>query len=149
MATIEYELSIDASPSEVYEASQDYSVRYLWDTFPEKIEILGGANQIEKGTRVLVLAKNGLKMEVEFVQVSPPATTAIKMIKGPFFLKSFAGSWAFKSSGNGATRVKFVYSIKAKRWAIPFVTDAIASWYFNHVIRARLAGLKAYCESHT
>ncbi len=83
MAIIEYELTINASPQFVYDVSQNYSVRYLWDPFPEKIELLNGATVIEKGTKVSVIAKNGLKMLVEFVQVSPPTTAAIKMLSGP------------------------------------------------------------------
>jgi Polyketide cyclase / dehydrase and lipid transport len=148
MATIEYEVTIHASPEFVYEVSQDYSVRYLWDPFPEKIELLHGATSITKGTKVFVLAKSGLKMEVEFVQHDPPTTAAIKMIRGPFFLQSFAGSWVFKPTDSGSTRARFVYSIKAKKWALPFITDRLASWYFSSAIRRRLNGLKAYCEAH-
>lgn len=53
MARIEYEVSIDARPEVVYIASQDYSIRYLWDPFPEKIELLDGATKIEKGVNHL------------------------------------------------------------------------------------------------
>ena len=146
MATIEFELAINASPEFVYSVSQDYSVRYKWDPFPEKIELLNGATSIEKGTKAFVVAKSGLKMEVEFVQVAPPTTAAIKMTKGPFFIKTFAGSWIFKAASNGSTDAKFIYSIKTKNWALPFVSDVIANWYFSSVIKRRLNGLKSYCE---
>ncbi|OZG72190.1 hypothetical protein BTA51_17745 [Hahella sp. CCB-MM4] len=149
MATIEYELTINAKPDLIYQVSQDYSVRYQWDPFPEKIELLDGATLIEKGTKAFVQAKNGLKMEVVFVQVDPPTTAAIKMTKGPFFLQSFAGSWIFKPVGADSTEARFIYSIKAKKWALPFVVDKLAGWYFWRVIKSRLSGLKSYCERCT
>ena len=146
MATIECETTINASPDLVYRVSQDYSVRYQWDPFPERIELLNGAESIEKGTKAFVVAKTGLKMEVVFVQVAPPTTATIKMTKGPFFISSFAGSWIFKAGNNGSTDARFVYSVKIKKWAFPFVSNAIASWYFSGVVKRRLSGLKAYCE---
>ena len=88
MALVEYELIINAPQTAVYAASQDYSVRYQWDPFPEKIELLGGATEVGIGVKTLVVAKSGLKMEVEFVQVAPPTTAAIVMTKGPAFIKS-------------------------------------------------------------
>jgi hypothetical protein len=148
MAAIECEVTIDASPESVYAASQDYSVRYLWDPFPEKIELLGGAESIAKGVKVFVLGKFGLNMVVEFVQVDRPATAAIKMVEGPFFLQSFAGSWVFKPAGSRSTKARFIYSIKAKKWALPFLADAIATWYFSGIMKRRLEGLKSYCERH-
>ena len=146
MATIEYELNINASPEFVYSVSQDYSIRYQWDPFPEMIELLNGAVSIEKGTKAFVLAKSGLKMEVEFVQVAPPTTATIKMTKGPFFLKTFAGSWIFKAASNGSTNARFVYTVKTKEWALPFISDVIANWYFSGAVKRRLNGLKFYCE---
>ena len=146
MAIVAYEVVIHAPAELVYEVSQDYAVRYEWDPFPERIELLDGAKCIGKGTKVLVLAKNGLKMEVIFVQVKPPATAAIKMTKGPFFLESFSGSWVFKAMGDGSTRARFVYSVKSKAWAFPLFLDGIIAWYFKGVVIRRLDSLKAYCE---
>ena len=146
MALVEYELIINASQAAVYAASQDYSVRYQWDPFPEKIELLDGATEVGIGVKTLVVAKSGLTMEVEFVQVAPPTTAAIVMTKGPAFIKSFGGSWVFKSITANSTKAKFRYSIKTKKWAIPIISEYVASLYFKRAVRARLAGLKKYCE---
>ena len=148
MAIIECELTIKSPPTEVYKASQDYSVRYQWDPFPEKIELLGGATEAGIGVKTLVIAKSGLRMEVQFVQVDPPTTAAIIMIKGPAFIKSFGGSWVFKPLSQNSTKAKFRYSIKTKAWAIPPISEYIASLYFKKVVMARLIGLKTYCERH-
>jgi hypothetical protein len=99
MAIIEYELTINAPPSDVYKSSQDYSVRYQWDPFPERIEFLDGATEVGIGVRTLVLAKSGLTMEVEFVQVAPPTTAAIIMIKGPADSSSKCNTVGFNERG--------------------------------------------------
>ena len=146
MALVEYELIINAPQAAVYAASQDYSVRYQWDPFPEKIELLGGATEVGIGVKTLVVAKSGLTMEVEFVQVAPPTTAAIVMTKGPALIKSFGGSWVFKPITANSTKAKFRYSIKTKKWAIPIISEYVASLYFKRAVKARLAGLKKYCE---
>lgn len=146
MAIIEYELTINAPPAAVYQASQDYSVRYQWDPFPEKIELLEGATEVGIGVRTRVIAKSGLSMVVEFVQVAPPTTAAIVMTQGPSFIRSFAGSWVFKAADNNATRAKFRYSVKTRLWAIPPLSEFIATRYFKKAIVARLNGLKQFCE---
>jgi hypothetical protein len=149
MARIEIQTLIKAPAEKVYQASQDYSVRYEWDPFPESISILYGASTIEKGVYVSVTAKNVLKMEVKFIQVAPPTTATIQMIDGPVFLKAFSGSWVFKPVAELETSAKFIYSIKTKWWTLPLLSETIASWYFSRVIKARLLGLKAYCEKNS
>lgn len=149
MARIEIQTLIKAPAEKIYQASQDYSVRYEWDPFPESISFLYGASKIEKGVFVSVTAKNGLKMEVEFIQVAPPTTVTIQMVKGPVFLKAFSGSWVFKSVSELEASAKFIYSIKTKWWSFPILSELVASWYFSKVIKSRLYGLKAYCEKNT
>ena len=150
MALVEYHLQINATPEQVYEVSQDYAVRKLWDPFPERIDFLHGATEIQKGTQVLVIAKSGLRMEVEFVQVAPPEAAAIVMKKGPMILKHFAGSWVFKTSQDIAhmTDAKFKYSIKTQWWSLPIISEPIACLYFKYIVKARLQGLKNYIEQN-
>jgi hypothetical protein len=68
------------------------------------------------------------------------------MTKGPTFIKSFGGSWVFKPITANSTKAKFRYSIKTKKWAIPIISEYLASLYFKRAVKARLAGLKKYCE---
>lgn len=147
MARVEYQIQIHAPIDLVYRVSQDYAVRYEWDPFPENISFLNGATRIDKGVAVAVRAKNGLSMDVEFVQVMPPTTAAISMIRGPAILKAFSGSWVFRSVSASETHAKFIYSIKTSWWSLPLVSEFIACRYFRRVIKARLDGLKLYCEA--
>lgn len=146
MAIVELERIVYAPVARVYEASQDYAIRYQWDPFPEKIELLGGAVDVAIGVRTLVVARSGLRMEVEFVQVSPPHRAAIVMVRGPLLLKTFAGSWVFKQVDPTTTQVTFRYSIQMKPWTLPKLSERLACGYFRRVVKARVEGLKAYCE---
>ncbi|WP_298612805.1 SRPBCC family protein [uncultured Thiothrix sp.] len=146
MANLEIHTEIHAPLQQVYAISQDYSQRYEWDPFPESIQFLQGATEVAVGSQVYVLAKSGLKMVVEFIQVKPPEVTAIKMIQGPLILKAFAGSWIFKALPNGNTKAVFKYTIQAKSWLLPALSNKIIIWYFARHVRLRLDGLKRYCE---
>jgi ribosome-associated toxin RatA of RatAB toxin-antitoxin module len=145
---IERSLIIAAPVEWVYDVSQDYSVRYEWDPFPERISLLDGADEIEPGVKVCVKARSGLEMEVEFVQVRRPTVAAISMTKGPTIIGKFAGSWIFDDQGNGATLVRFRYLVKMKNRILHVLLAPFARLYFGRVISLRIRGLQRYCESH-
>ena len=149
MANLEFHTEIHATLEKVYEISQDYAQRYEWDPFPEKIEFLNGATEVALGVKVNVIAKSGLKMIVQFIQVKPPELAAIKMIEGPKVLKVFAGNWLFKPLPNGNTKASFKYTIQAQNWFLPVVSNKIMAWYFGRHVQTRLEGLKRYCEQNT
>jgi hypothetical protein len=144
---VEYSLLIHAPVSDVYQISQDYDVRYEWDPFPEKIEILNGMSSVKPGAEVRVFAKSGLIMDVQFVQMNPPSVAAVQMTKGPIFIRNFAGSWVFRADGSASTLAKFRYSIKLKFWTFPFFSERFAAFYFKKIVIARMQGLKNYSEA--
>lgn len=148
MPLVEKTIKIDAPIELVYKVSQDYSVRYDWDPFPEKISLVFGSRaELQIGTQVLVRSKLGMEMIVEFVQVSPPTRAAIKMVSGPWFMEKFAGSWIFESQGTNVTVVRFRYAISTRPAWLAFVGDRVATDYFSHTAAKRLVGLKNYCEN--
>lgn len=147
MALVESHTTIAAPIDLVYRTSQDYSVRYDWDPFPENIAVVAGeSNGPFVGTQVHIKSKLGMRMLVEFVQVLPPSRTAVKMVQGPWFLAKFAGSWIFQEVSSNATTARFRYTIVAKPALLRFLVEPLASLYFSRVVEKRLAGLKAYCE---
>jgi hypothetical protein len=147
MALVERSIEIAAPIGEVYRVSQDYAVRYEWDPFPETIQVVQGPSDGPKtGTQVWVKAKLGMSMLVEFVQVQPPARAAVAMVRGPWYLSKFAGSWIFSESSPSHTNARFRYTIIAKPRLLRFLLEPIAALYFSHVVKKRLFGLRAYCE---
>lgn len=147
MALVESRTTIHAPIDLVYRISQDYSVRYEWDPFPENIAVVSGQSQGPfVGTQVQIKSKLGMHMVVEFVQAQAPGVTAVKMVQGPWFLAKFAGSWIFKATAPHETSARFKYSIVAKPLLLRYLIEPLAYLYFSRVVKKRLAGLKAYCE---
>ncbi len=153
MAIIERCTTITAPIERVYRVSQDYAVRYAWDPFPERIAFVDGTGgEPVRGAQVDIRSRAGLTMRVEFVQVQPPTRAAVKMVRGPWMLASFAGSWIFEPASTDttqvaeATRVRFRYGLTARPSFLRGLIEPLAVLYFSRVVERRLAGLKAYCE---
>jgi hypothetical protein len=140
MSMLEFSLPIAARARVVYDISQDYGVRYEWDPFPDSIQTLADKT-------IYIRSRLGMEMWVEMVQEKSPSRVAMKMIKGPWFLAKFAGSWLFHSSSNGdSCTATFRYVLVTKPKVFRFLIEPVASLYFAWVIRKRLTGLKEYCE---
>jgi len=58
-----------------------------------EMRFLDGAELAAAGVRVWVRAWTGLTMEVQYVGFQPPRSVAMKMIRGPWFFRQFAGTW--------------------------------------------------------
>jgi ribosome-associated toxin RatA of RatAB toxin-antitoxin module len=136
---------INKEPEFVFDYTQDYGKRLSWDTFLTKAELTNGATEARVGVRAWCVAHNGLGMETEYVSFNRPKTTAIKMTRGPFFFKTFLGSWMFKDVGDGQTEVTFLYSFQL---TFPFnlVTPIIKN-NLRRNVRKRLLDLKKCIEA--
>jgi hypothetical protein len=63
-------------------------------------------------------------METEYVSFEPPSVAAVRMARGPFFIKAFAASWRFFDLDDGKTRVSFKYFLDLRRpcgFLMPFI----------------------------
>ena len=68
------------------------------------------------------------------------------MTRGPWVIRSFAGSWRFAEVEPGLTRVAFRYGLRARpRWLSWLLTPLIG-WSFARDTRKRLVALKAAVE---
>ncbi len=142
MRIIEESIQIAAPAEGLFALSQDYGLRRAWDPFTSDMRFLGGATASGRGVRVWFRARNGLTMEVEFTGFRPPRSVAMKMVRGPWFLRRFAGTWLFEPRPDGGTLVTFRYSFEPRwRWLGPLFGRA-----FRREMRARLRGLKRGAE---
>ena len=89
------------------------------------------------------MARNGLGMETEYVSFNPPGACAVTMTKGPWFFRSFAGSWRFEEIGPGRTRVTFTYSLVGR----PALLSGLLRLAFARETRRRLEALKRFVEA--
>jgi Polyketide cyclase / dehydrase and lipid transport len=148
MAIIEYTADIPLPRAQVYQISQDYSVRYDWDPFPDQLTMLDGSDYSPRiGGQVYIRSKLGMAMTVEFVKVNPPHNAAIKMVSEFWPLEKFAGSWLYEEIDEDNTRVRFRYLVKVRGFIFKPFIEWLAAAYFSKVTRKRLLGLKGYCKT--
>jgi ribosome-associated toxin RatA of RatAB toxin-antitoxin module len=137
-------IQIKSSPEIVFDYTQDYNNRLKWDTFLIEARLIDGAIESAKGVKAWCVAHNGIGMETEYVSFNRPKVTAVKMTKGPYLFKSFAGSWQFDRKGENATLVTFTYSFNLR---FPYI---FASWFIKRSldknVQQRLIDLKSCIE---
>ena len=129
----------------VFDYTQDYGQRLVWDTFLREAVLMDGATRAGPGVKAWCVSRHGLGMETEYVSFNPPAVTAVKMTRGPWMFESFAGSWKFDAVDAETTLTTFTYSFSLRAPLRPFTP------WMKHVlasnVRGRLKDLKARLES--
>lgn len=135
---------VKASSEVVFDLTQDYSQRLVWDTFLKKAELIG-TDKADVGVKAWCVSKHGLGMETEYVSFKRPKVTAIKQSEKSLMFEDFSGSWVFESIEEKLTKVIFTYS-----YTLNFSFSLIK--YFMHKIlisnvKQRLKDLKACVEN--
>jgi len=136
---------IEEISERVFDFTQDYNKRLIWDTFLKKADLMEGAKNAGKGVKAYCVAKNGLGMTTEYITFNRPNVTAVRMTKGPYLFKSFLGSWGFKELKENKTEVNFLYS-----FSLRFPFNLITKFIKNNLqknVRQRLIDLKANIEN--
>jgi ribosome-associated toxin RatA of RatAB toxin-antitoxin module len=128
----------------VFDYTQDYNNRLVWDTFLRKADLMDGATQADKGVKAYCEAYNGMGMVTEYLTFNRPKVTAIKMTKGPYMFKSFLGSWTFKATDDHQTEVVFIYSFDLR---FPFnIVSFLIKYILENNVKIRLLDLKGCLE---
>lgn len=135
-------IEIAAKPDLLFALTQDYAQRLSWDPFLREARLVGDAESPAVGVRAWCVARNGFGMETRYVSFNPPSTCAVEMTRGPWFFRSFAGSWRFASVGPGKTRVDFSYSLVGR----PRLLSGLLRAAFALESRRRLRALKRAAE---
>jgi ribosome-associated toxin RatA of RatAB toxin-antitoxin module len=135
-------IEIAAEPDTLFALTQNYQTRLDWDPFLKEARLVNGAKEAGLGVRARCTAWNGYAMETEYVSFNPPEVCAVEMTEGPWFFRSFAGSWRFEPLGPGRTAVSFTYHIVARP---RFLTGILANAFGRDTSR-RLEALKRAVE---
>jgi ribosome-associated toxin RatA of RatAB toxin-antitoxin module len=140
--TIERSIDIRAPAPWLFDVTQDYSRRLDWDPYLSKAELYG--DEADVGVRAWCVSKfPPMGMETEYVSFKRPEVVAIKMTRGPWLLRMFAGSWRFEERGS-QTRVTFRYRFETR----PSLLAPIVERTFSYDMAKRLQGLRAYARRH-
>jgi ribosome-associated toxin RatA of RatAB toxin-antitoxin module len=135
-------IEVAAEPGVLFDLTQDYARRLDWDPFLKEARLLDGAEHPDVGVRSWCVAKNGLGMETRYVSFNLPGACAVEMTRGPWFFRSFSGSWRFEGIGPNRTRVTFTYSLVGR----PGLLSGLIRFIFARETRRRLDALKRAAE---
>lgn len=143
-------VEIEASPADVFDLVHDYERRLEWDPFLRRADLLNGATEAAPGVSTYCAARagiGGLGMETVYVTFDRPRVAAVKMTRGPWFLRAFGASILQEPTENGTTRVTYKCTFRGRpKWAAPFV-EWVFRGVFRRETRQRLAHLKKFMES--
>jgi ribosome-associated toxin RatA of RatAB toxin-antitoxin module len=127
----------DAGP--LFALMQDYDRRLEWDPFLRETRLVG-ATRAAVGVRAWCVDRRGRGMETEYVAFRPPRRVAVRMTRGPWFLRRVAGSWIYDRVEVGLTRVRFKYHVEA-RLPWPLVNRVVAAGFASEMTQ-RLRALR-------
>jgi hypothetical protein len=140
MPTFERSIEVPASRDALFWWMQDYERRLEWDTFLVEARLLD-ATRAAVGVRAWCVDRAGRGMETEYVAFEPPSRVAVRMTRGPWMFRSFAGSWAYEALAPDRTRVTFRYHVEARPPLGP-ITDWILANVFAREMTGRLEALR-------
>jgi hypothetical protein len=85
-------------------------------------------------------------MEAIYVSFDRPKVAAVKMVKGPPILESFAATLRQERFGENRTRVTYRYNFETRPvWLRPFL-NLVCTRFFASEVRNRLKHLKGFFE---
>lgn len=140
--TIKESIFIAQSPEVVYDFTQDYSKRPLWDSLVKKATVTETKPRVVK-----MVAKDGSTMTVRYKQEDRPHKTSLAMtdVVSPM-MDSGGGSWQYEAQDGGTlwTQVNTII-LKDAIWAKLMIP--VASKYFKDKTIQAMQKAKEMMES--
>jgi hypothetical protein len=146
MPRVEATVSVPLTPDEAFTLSQTQGeLRYRWDPFVREQQLMDGAAEPGKGVRTWTRSRHGLHMVSEYVSFRRPHQVGMRMVKGPWFFRSFSGGWNFAPDGDGGTTATWRYSFTCRpRW-LAALAHPVGVWFLGRDIRRRLDAYARAC----
>jgi ribosome-associated toxin RatA of RatAB toxin-antitoxin module len=144
MPTFERSILVRAGAAALFDLMQDYERRLAWDPFLREARLVDAA-KAGLGVRAWCVDRRGRGMETEYVSFDRPHRVAVKMTRGPWIFRKFAGAWIYDGVEDGVTRVTFKYHVEA-RLRLGRLGDAVLTRVFAAEMDARLQALAGAIE---
>lgn len=84
-------------------------------------------------------------MVSEYTSFRPPGQVGMRMVKGPWFFRTFAGGWSFNDLGDGRSEATWRYTFSTSVGPFSGLADRIGTWILGRTIEKRLAGFARGC----
>ncbi len=134
-----------ASAADAFAVASSYGVRLEWDPFVSAQHLVNTGTP-GKGVRTYTRSRHGLTMISEYLTYRAPTHMGMKMVQGPWFFRTFSGSWHFKELGEGRLEVVYRYRYDCRpAWLQP-ISHRIGNWYLGRDIARRVDAFVAGCE---
>lgn len=134
---------------ELFWLSQDYSRRLEWDEYLADAHLLDGHAAAAVGVQSFCKNHCGSVLVSRYITFAPPTHAAVEMVKGPWILRSFGGTWRFKALEDGSTEVRFIYNFKTRPAFLGWLLEPIVASFYRRDMRSRLAAFKKWTESRS
>lgn len=148
MKTIKLQTNIKASQEEIFDLTQDYSKRLLWDSYLKQAYLINQETKAKIGVDCYCKNHFGSVMISRYISFNRPHVAAVKMIKGPFILKSFSGAWNVKYLNDMQSKLLFTYNFKLKGGVIGRLISPLIIYIFTKQMKKRLHAIKFYLEKN-
>jgi hypothetical protein len=138
-------IDIHCEPQAVFDLFHDYDRRLQWDPFLKEARLLNGAVKAGQGVKAMCVARNPLArlaMQTIYISYAPPRVAAVQMVRGPWFLRSFAASLRHAHIAPGVTRVVYRYHFRARPVWLASMLNPMLAALFSWETRRRLQALK-------
>lgn len=148
MPRVDATVTVGLDPGRTFLLSQTYGpLRYRWDPFVVEQHLLDGDVGAAKGVRTWTRSRHRLTMISEYVTYRPPHHVGMRMVRGPWFFKTFSGGWNFAPSPGGGTRATWRYNFTCKpAWVAPLL-HRIGTALLGRDIRKRLDAFARACAN--
>jgi hypothetical protein len=150
MPTGAADIEINASSEAIFDLIHDYDRRLEWDPFLREARLLEGAGIAGVGATSRCVARwpaGGMAMETVYVSFNRPTVAAVKMTRGPWFLRSFAASLRQEPCTSHRTRVTYRYRFESRFRFFSWLIDPLVGKVFHRETTRRLSALKAFLEA--
>ncbi len=146
MKTIREHIEVSAGQEELFDLTQDYGRRLEWDSYLVEARLLHGAGHADVDVESYCKNRSGSVMISKYISFNRPKVAAIKMIKGPWILRSFSGAWNVRSISEAQSELIFTYNFELKGGFLGRLLQPIAIFVFRSDMRKRLEAIKLYLD---
>lgn len=144
MPTFARSIVVRAGAAALFDLMQDYDRRLAWDPFLREARLVE-ATAAGLGVRAWCVDHRGRGMETEYVSFDRPHRVAVRMTRGPWIFRKFAGAWIYDPQPDESTRVTFKYHVEAKL-RLGRLSDAVLTRVFAREMDQRLRALAEAVE---
>lgn len=134
-----------ATAEQAFAVASSYGVRLEWDPFVSAQHLVN-TDTPGPHVRTWTRSRHGLTMISEYLTYRPPTHMGMKMVQGPWFFRTFSGSWHFREVGPGELEIVYRYRYDCRpAWLRP-VSHRIGNRYLGRDIERRVAAFVAGVE---